>query len=346
MANMPARVVVRWVFLLAATAGLASEARGQEVQTAFEFPSAPANWINFSPLTAKSLAGKGVVLYFFEEGCPRCRDRWPELLQTAQRFAGQPVICMAVNSGNPRGVVEAYVRQQRITWPVIVDTNRQFERICNVPEISLQNIYQVAILRPDGSLARGNAANLEESIRMALDGASWRVDPQTVSPDMRSAWLQIELGNFSAASTAVKKGLVSGNPETKAAAEKLQAAVQAVIEEQTAQASEHLAQSKKWQAYKIYNHLSDQFDGYTLPEVVTEQQKALANDPAIAEELKAMKSLAAAQKIGARGSVAAVRRAATMLRRLAEEMPQTEAAQQATAILQQIEPPQAIGPGF
>ncbi len=42
-------------------------ARGQS-EPAVRLPGNPAQWINSPPLSLRSLRGKGVVLYFFEEG--------------------------------------------------------------------------------------------------------------------------------------------------------------------------------------------------------------------------------------------------------------------------------------
>ena len=40
-------------------------------------PANPAMWLNSPPLSAESLKGKGVFLWFFEETCPSCRGKWP-----------------------------------------------------------------------------------------------------------------------------------------------------------------------------------------------------------------------------------------------------------------------------
>ena len=40
----------------------------------------PATWVNSDPISLESLRGKAVFLYFFEETCPKCRDRWPSLI--------------------------------------------------------------------------------------------------------------------------------------------------------------------------------------------------------------------------------------------------------------------------
>lgn len=42
-------------------------AQGQNQTAAVSFPPNAASWINSTPIVAEKLAGKAVVLYFFEE---------------------------------------------------------------------------------------------------------------------------------------------------------------------------------------------------------------------------------------------------------------------------------------
>src|SRR5262245_41779356 len=74
------------------------------------FPSEPAAWINAPPLSAEMLKGKGAVIWFYEEQCPNCRNKWPGMYELAKKYEGQPVLFMAVNSGNSRDAVQEYVQ--------------------------------------------------------------------------------------------------------------------------------------------------------------------------------------------------------------------------------------------
>ena len=49
-------------------------------------PSGFNDWLNSPPLSMAKIRGKVVVLWFFEEGCPRCRAKWPELYEIERRF--------------------------------------------------------------------------------------------------------------------------------------------------------------------------------------------------------------------------------------------------------------------
>ena len=84
------RGVGRRCGLVVAVSGLLLVATARAVEVP-EFPADPAQWINSGPLSASGLKGKGIVLWFFEEECPRCRARWPALIESAKKFEGQPV---------------------------------------------------------------------------------------------------------------------------------------------------------------------------------------------------------------------------------------------------------------
>src|SRR5215475_14011153 len=77
-----------------------SARRAGAAEAAELLPSEAAVWLNSPPLTVDALKGKGVFLWFFEETCPTCRGKWPGLYELARRFEGQPVVFIAVNSGN------------------------------------------------------------------------------------------------------------------------------------------------------------------------------------------------------------------------------------------------------
>src|SRR5690242_16105341 len=100
-------------------------------------PSSPESWMNAPPLSMENLKGKGVVLWFFEEDCPSCREKWPSLLETASNFKGRPVLFVGINSGTARPELERYLGEIKCPWPVIHDPQRTFERACGVKEISL-----------------------------------------------------------------------------------------------------------------------------------------------------------------------------------------------------------------
>lgn len=314
---------------LAAIVGMAvgiSPAGAQEIGDAkFTFPASPAAWINSPPLTTEMLAGKGAFLWYFEEGCPSCRARWPAMFEAAKKFEGQPIVFIAVNSGNSRAEIQQYAREVGLMWPVIVDPDRSFEKLSNVNEISLQNIYQSRLLMADGTLV-GGSFDLAESAPRALAGAKWRVDPKEVPDSLKGAWQQIEFGSFLNSAAQLKKSSNSTKPDEKAAAEKLLAAVQTELDKDLAEAQTKYDAGDKWQAYKAYNRLAARFKGYELPSDVPTRVKELATDETVRLELAASKLLESALRQGGPAGL-------QTLKRLTKQYPETESGRAAQGIL-------------
>lgn len=295
-------------------------------------PSNPAAWLNSPPLTNEMLAGKAAFLWFYEEGCPRCREKWPAMLEAAKKFDGKPVVFIAINSGNTRGDVQQYAREVQLTWPVIVDSDRSFEKSAEVGEISLQNIYQAMVLLPDGTTTDGDFSDIEGTVTSALTDAKWRVDPTDVPEALKPAWVQVEFGNFGAASALIKKNLFSPKPDLKTGAEKLNAAVLKERDAMAGQARAAKDSGDLWKAYQTYASLASRFKGYDLPSDVVEALKTLGADEKVRMELAASKQWETAQRslaVPGKPSKATL----SQLQRIVGQYPGTEAAHSAQEAL-------------
>lgn len=295
-------------------------------------PANPTQWLNSGPVNVEGLTGKGIVLYFFEESCPRCEGRWPELLKVAKEYEGKPVMFIAVNSGTDPRTIASYARNNGISWPVLLDTDRSLEKKFGVPEVSLQNIWQTVVITPEGQVRKAGI-DFNGAAQMASTGAKWKVDPAAVPADLRSAWLAIELGEYAKAGPALRKAANSAKPETKEAAEKLQAAVNEEIAAQVSEAQAKATAGQPWQAWQIYDQITQKYVGFDLPEEAAAAQQALQQDPVVINEKKAANTLALARKTASSGSPAAVRRGKAILERLLTESPDTQAAAEARQIL-------------
>jgi hypothetical protein len=216
----------------------------------------------------------------------------------------------------------------------VVDSSREFEKAAGVNEISLQNIYQLWLLLPDGSLRRGNPSDLEGSANQALAGAAWKVDPEGMPESLRGTWLAVEMGSYATAAAAIKRGLGNGRPEVEQAAEKLQSAVQEEIDRRLTRAKEAQESGDKWSAYKTYAALADDLKGFDIPAEAARQQKQLASDAAVSNELAGLRTLESARKLLAAPNPASRKRGTSLLERLVRDSPQSEAAKEAAALLQ------------
>ncbi|WP_425616676.1 TlpA family protein disulfide reductase [Anatilimnocola sp. NA78] len=308
----------------------ASLARGQDAA----LPTDPAAWVNGGPITAEMLKGKAAYVYYYEEGCPRCREKWPTLLAMAKKYEDKPIVFIAVNSGNGRDDVMSYAREVNLTWPIIVDTARQFEQASGVPEVSLNNIYQARVITPDGKMAMGSAQNPETSVDQVLASAKWNIDPTGVPPVLVPVWRALEFG-LSSASTgaALKSALNSKDATVKTGAEKLNTIVQERVAAELKAAKEAYGAGEKWKSYKMVDALTVQYVGLDLPEGVTKAKTALAADEEVKKQLQAQKELDLLKKRARTATPAAMRGLMFKLKELAEKHAGTEAGAEATELL-------------
>ncbi|MDP7276732.1 MAG: hypothetical protein QF363_14720 [Planctomycetaceae bacterium] len=264
---------------------------------------------------------------------------WPGLQAVASKYQDKPVLFLAVNSGSARPLLQAYLRKNRIRWPAIADQDRSFEKSCGVPMISLKNICQVRILKPDGKLVATSATRLETSLTSALAKAKWNVDPTGIPAGLRTAWFQVEFGNFAQAAVAIKKAANSRKTETKQAGTKLRDHVTGKMTAQLEAAKKAEADGKTWEAYRGYSNATVRYKGYGLPKDLSTTVRRLAVDPAVKQEVSGLKILAAARrKLGGK-SVSGRKSGLRTLQRLADKQPDSQAGQEAQRLLDQFNSP-------
>ncbi len=332
------RFIVRWcgaelpilliaLILLATTLAKAEEA-------AELLPRDPAGWLNSPPLTTDALKGKGVVLWFFEETCPSCRGKWPGMYDLAKRYEGQPVVFIAVNSGNSPAEVSQYAKEVKLTWPVIVDPSRQLEKLWMNSEISLQNIHQCELILPSGQKRSGQWNDLDASVKTALEGASWKLDPKSIPAVFLPTWQAVELGNYAGAANLLKKGLATRNAEVKEAATRVNDFVQGELRSAVEMAAKTRQEGDAWRAYQLYRGVNTSFAGYDLPAEVASAQKELAIDAKVKRQLDAAKALEAIQKSSAAARTDVARkRVLDRLQQLATQFAETDAGMDARRFL-------------
>lgn len=333
MNNTSAAVTQRFSRLLAIVAliGMGATVRADEAPA---FPSDPNAWINSGPLSTSGLKGKGIVLYFFEEDCPKCRAKWPELLTEAKEFEGKPVVFIAVNSGSPRAKIQGYVQQVKLPWPVLLDTSREFEKACGLfAEISLQNIYQYRYITPDGEIHQVSTSELTDIAEQAAEGAEWKVDPRTIPDSLKPVWNGVEVGNYKAVAGTLKKSAGSSKADVKEAAAKLMEVVQTEIDGQIAKIKEAQDAGNPYKAFELYSQLADQFAGFELPKDIAALKKDLPKDPKVKAGQAAAKQLEVIRKQLMGGNAAAKAKSTTALEKIVADFPETNLAQQAQSLI-------------
>jgi len=291
----------------------------------FEFPE---RWVGGEPMTVASLRGKGVFLYFFEETCGKCKAKWPELMAIADKHADEPIVFLAVNSGTSPQELDAYTRSTQLNWPVLVDTDRSFERLCDVGEISLQNVMQVAYITADGQLTRGRWSDIEGSIQLALKGAKWNVDPAEIPEELKPIWRELEFAKYSEAAQPLNKALKSTKPALKMAAEKLVATVNEKIQQELDAAAKAASDNRKTEAYDSYGDIAKQFAGYPAAEPANVRRKEIAKDPDFKKELISLKQLDKQRALLESPKQAVRDRARATIQKMIDAKPDSAVAQQ------------------
>ncbi len=295
-------------------------------------PSHPAAWINSPPLSTQMLEGKIAALWFFEEQCPRCRERWPGLIKASQELQDLPVVFIAVNSGNDRASVERYLRENKVTWPTIVDADRSFESAYLGSEISLQNIFQFRILGTDGRLSYANSGSVEEAVRSAAQTATWRVSPEKMTPKLKQAWIAVEFANFPAAATAIRQGLKSTDDKTNTAAAELNDYV--LGQAKTLVDEFHFSgETGEWAKYQLAMRLKQEFDGYETSSLFEGDARKLASHPDVKKQLSAQRQLGEIKRALAANGNQLTPILSNRLKKLIANFADTDAADEAQQLL-------------
>lgn len=70
-------------------------------------------------------SGKVVVVNFWASWCVPCRQELPSMNRASQALSDEAVVWFAVNVGEDRGAVEAFLRDYPIAFTVLLDTDGQ-----------------------------------------------------------------------------------------------------------------------------------------------------------------------------------------------------------------------------
>jgi len=258
---------------------------------------------------------------------------WPGLQAVARKFQDKPVLFLAVNSGTPRPQLQSYLRKNKVRWPAIADTDRSFERSCGVPTISLRNIYQVRIMKPDGTLVATSPIRMEQTLAGVVGAAKWNVDPKGIPVSLKSAWVNVEFGQFALAASTLKKAGNSRKPEIKQGARKLLDYVGKKMKKQIEAAKKAEADGKVWVAFRGYSDAAVRYKGYELPRDITATIKKLQASPDVKQEVTALRILAAAKRKLYGKTVSSRKSGFRSLERLAEQRAETQAGREAQRLI-------------
>jgi peroxiredoxin len=83
-------------------------------------PDFQADRLTGATISLADLRGRIVVINFWATWCPPCRVELPEL-DAYQAEMGDQIVVLGVATGEPKGTVEPFVRQQGLRFPIVLD---------------------------------------------------------------------------------------------------------------------------------------------------------------------------------------------------------------------------------
>lgn len=96
---------------------------------AFHEPMPPlrdaAGWLNGGPVEPSDLAGAPVLIHFWSQGCPTCKEQLPAVRRWVKEFAPRGLVVFGVHSRtHPEETDECaaqIAREQRLFHPIALD---------------------------------------------------------------------------------------------------------------------------------------------------------------------------------------------------------------------------------
>ncbi|HET9178628.1 MAG TPA: TlpA disulfide reductase family protein [Terriglobia bacterium] len=90
--------------------------------------------------TLKDLRGKVVLVNFWATWCPPCRKEIPDLEALYKRFEADGLVVLGI-SDEPATKVQPFVRQEKISYPVLLDLGRKVNGLYSVSGIPMSFVY-------------------------------------------------------------------------------------------------------------------------------------------------------------------------------------------------------------
>ncbi|MFH1826135.1 MAG: TlpA disulfide reductase family protein [bacterium] len=112
--------------------------------------------------------GKVVVLNFWATWCPPCRAEMPSMQKMFDTWSQDKYVMLAVNIAQPREDVLEFARQNKYTFPILLDIDSSVARLYQV-----RGIPATFIIGKDGQLVQkivGAREWMIEEIELMLDG--------------------------------------------------------------------------------------------------------------------------------------------------------------------------------
>lgn len=211
--------------------------------------------------------------------------------------------------------------------PVLVDSNRTFEGRFDFGKITLDNVMQYRVVKPDGSRSRIPTRNPADHLEGLLGDPSWYIQPDQIPKPLRPLWRAVEFGNFRKAA-GIFRNSDRISDEYQGTVQKLKNLAQYIINQEGRRANNLRKQGNHWEAFQVFREIAYYAQGFNGAELARSAMKELKNQPGVKKELQADRLL---QKIKKRVQTAGkqTRQTRNSLDKLIQKFPDTEAAQKA-----------------
>lgn len=292
-----------------------------------------SGWVNAKDFSLDRLKGKIVVVYFFSNQCPRCIAAIPGRNLFRKNYGDKPVVFIAVNSGNPRSVVEEYVKTNKFEWPIWVDERRETEKPFGF-KISLQNIYQWFLIDPEGKLHRTafEEKDIAADIETYLPRAKMLFDGVTIPEKMKGVARDLEMGQYDP-NIADLAGLASKGPkEIQPAAQAMYEKLRPLAESGLEKGKAFEAEGKKYPAYCEFARVAAWFKRTEYEKSAVAEIAALRKEKEVQDELAAKAMLDQAKTLLSSTKKVDRDAAPGLLAALQKKYPSTEAGIEAAKI--------------
>lgn len=257
-------------------------AAGNAGEKAADFP--PGLFIDGRRYSLADLEGKAVVLFFYEQDCPRCRGAIPERNKIVEQYKDKPVKFIAIAAGDSMVEARGYVSATKLAMPVFADPLSLMEKRYGT-QISLQNIWQFRVIGPDGVIMEYRME--PAAIDKALAKVKWKYKDQGYHASLANPIELLEWNQYEQGAAALKPFLKSSKKDVAESASKLFASLKEQGEAWLAAAEKAASEENPVEAFDLYTRVSKVFAGDELAKKAAEPLKKLAATPAVKDELAA-----------------------------------------------------------
>jgi len=99
--------------------------RAEAVKAGQPAPSFSVRTLEGVTYSNASLGGSPVLLQFWTTWCPHCRNDQAAVDEIDNKFAGQGLVVLAINEGEPAAEVESYLREHPRTVRIVLDEHKE-----------------------------------------------------------------------------------------------------------------------------------------------------------------------------------------------------------------------------